>query len=476
MSLRILTTPIHGNGRPPARDIRPRPLPPGVVEAILPGPGRDRLAGEAPVLTVTTGQQPGLFTGPLYTVHKALSAIALARRLERERGVPVVPVFWVAGDDHDFREANHAAVLDPHGALVRITLRDRPEDAPQWPLSRERCGPDVETALDRMGAALGDAPFAADTMAWLRAAYRPDASLADACADAVHALLGSRGLAVFRAHHPAAKAAAAPAVVRGLDVVLDDGLTPVLVEGRLGRDRLRVGERAGEFVTRRSGERFTRERLAALAREEPVRLSPNVLLRPVVEATLFPTVAYLAGPGELGYLPQAGPLYGDVAVQTPVPRWSGLILEAHIQHLLRKLGVEPGDLAAPPGALEGRLVRHALPPDAAAALADLRRALEAGHGHLASAAARLDATLERSVLGARNASLARVDRLERRLVAAVKRRSSTVTGQIARARAALFPDGRPQERVLGVCSFLARYGPSLLDDLEAEVARSFGAG
>ena len=103
---RILTTPIGGPLARPAAG-KPRRVAADVLAACLPGPGRERLAaGE--VLCVTTGQQPGLFTGPLYTVYKALSAIALAKRLERERGVPVVPVFWVAGDDHDFAEANHA--------------------------------------------------------------------------------------------------------------------------------------------------------------------------------------------------------------------------------------------------------------------------------------------------------------------------------------------------------------------------------
>src|SRR5213078_2374491 len=110
----------------------PRRVAPEVVASTLPGPGRDRLAGDA-VLAVTTGQQPGLFTGPLYTIYKALSAIALARRLERERGVPVVPVFWVAGDDHDFAEANHASFLARPAisrtsscASVRRTHRSRP--------------------------------------------------------------------------------------------------------------------------------------------------------------------------------------------------------------------------------------------------------------------------------------------------------------------------------------------------------------
>src|SRR5438874_3743946 len=148
MIARILSTPIQQ----PAAAIptaKPRRVDRAVLAAVLPGPGRDRLAaGE--VLAVTTGQQPGLFTGPLYTVYKALSAIALAHRLERERGVPVVPVFWVAGDDHDFAEANHAWILNGGGDPSRILLRERPAEAPQLPLWRELCGDGVRTAPDEL--------------------------------------------------------------------------------------------------------------------------------------------------------------------------------------------------------------------------------------------------------------------------------------------------------------------------------------
>src|SRR2546425_8383931 len=105
---RIVSTPIAPLVLPPGPG-KPRRVEPDVIAAALPGPGRDRLAaGE--VLAVTTGQQPGLFTGPLYTIYKGLSAFALARRLERDWKIPIVPVFWVAGDDHDFAEANHAWV------------------------------------------------------------------------------------------------------------------------------------------------------------------------------------------------------------------------------------------------------------------------------------------------------------------------------------------------------------------------------
>jgi len=275
MILRILSTPLPmAAGRLPAG--KPRRVPPDVLASVLEGPGRERLAaGE--VLTITTGQQPGLFTGPLYTIYKALSAITLARRVERERGIPVVPVFWVAGDDHDFAEANHAAVLGRDGELVKIVLRERPHEAPQLPLFREPLGPEIRVALEALDAALPDSEYKPEVRQWLESYYRPDANLADAAAAALQQLLGSRGLAVFRAHDRSAKRAAAPWILKALHVTLPDGLTPVMVEGQLGRDRLvKDGgkDRNGSplFVTRRSSEAFNPYVLEKIAAETPERL------------------------------------------------------------------------------------------------------------------------------------------------------------------------------------------------------------
>jgi uncharacterized protein YllA (UPF0747 family) len=472
---RIVTTPLagRGGGAPPAQGT-PRQVSADVLAAVLPGPGRERLAA-GKVLAVTTGQQPGLFTGPLYAIYKGLSTLALARRLEREREEPVVPVFWVAGDDHDFAEANHAWVLSAAGDAARIVLRERPAEAALLPLFREPCGDGIRAALDQLRAILPDTEFKTDVLSWLEAAYPPDGNLADACAEALNRLLGMRGVAVFRAHDRAAKRAAAPWILRGLDATLPDGLSPVLIEGRAGRDRLRPEN--GAFVTRRSGERFTRADLEHIAAETPERLSPNVLLRPVVEAALFPTVAYAAGPGELAYLPDAAPLYERLGVppQTPVPRWSGLLVETRVEKVLARHGLTPADFGGSAGALEARLAREALPPDVADTLARLRADLDLHYARLGAEVARLDPTLERTVQSARNAALAGTHDVEKKLVASLKRANDTLVGQLARARAALAPEGKPQERVLTVASFLVRYGPGLMDALEAEVARWAGA-
>src|ERR1044072_1655709 len=248
MIARIESTPI-AKAAPAIPKGTPRRIDPNVLAAVLPGPGRDRLAaGE--VRVVTTGQQPGLFTGPLYTINKALSAIALAARLERERGVPVVPVFWVAGDDHDFAEGNHAWVLNGDGEPVKIVLRERPHDARQLPLFREPCGPEIRAALDALNAALPETEFKRDVITWLESTYRPETSLADAAANALHQLLAARGLAIFRAYDPAAERAAAPWLAPGGAAPRSSARTP-----RPRRARPRLGSWGGSMRHSPTGSR-----------------------------------------------------------------------------------------------------------------------------------------------------------------------------------------------------------------------------
>ena len=468
---RIVATPIAPLVVP-EREVKPRSVAPDVVAAALPGLGRDKLA-RGDILAVTTGQQPGLFTGPLYTIYKALSAIALARRLEAAWGVAVVPVFWVAGDDHDFAEANHTWFLDAQGDLAEIRLRERPAEAPLLPLARERCGEEIHQALARLRTGTPETEFKGAVLAWLEAAYQPDATLADAFAHALHALLADRGLVVLRAHDRSAKKAAASYVLQGLSATLPDGYTPVLLDASMGRDRLRL--EGNEFVTRRSSERFTRAALEQIARDEPERLSPNVLLRPVVEAALLPTVAYVGGPAELEYLPAAAPLYdamaGGVERQAPVPRWSGVLVESRVDKLLTRYDLRLEDLMGQPGALEARVVRESLPPDVMTSFGELRHALEERYARLAEAVEGVDPTLARPVQSARNSALAGTQEIEKKLLASLKRENEGLVRQIVRARAAVYPRGEPQERVLPLASFLIRYGPALLEELEREVAR-----
>ena len=490
MSFRFVPTPLHAPlVLPPVRD---GGLDPSLEQAFVPSAAREaaleRLR-QPGALAVTSGQQPGLFTGPLYTVHKALSTAALARVLERQWGRPVVPIFWVAGDDHDFAEASEASWLTADGSLASAALPPRPPEAPLTPLYRQPLGEGVAAALETLAAGLPASEFRDETLAWLGRHYRPEATVAAAFTGAMAELLAPAGVVCFDSTHPAVKRAAAPLVLRALEraaeidadlerqaeaageaartsgVVLGDGAALVMLEGAQGRDRLVAAD--GGFVTRRGKERFDLPALRRIAESEPTRLSPNVLLRPVIESALLPTVAYLGGPAELRYLALTPPIYRRLGVvpQRPLPRWSGVLVEPRVDRVLEKFGIDLTDLLGPPGALESRLIRSQLPAETRVALERLREAIESGYGTIERGAAEIDPTLVRPVQGARNQALAGLQDVEKKLVQHLKRRQETELSQIARARTAVQPAGKPQERVLTVAPFIGRYGPALVTDL-----------
>ncbi len=454
------------------------------------------LAGRA--LAVTTGQQPGLFTGPLYTVYKALTAAALAEQLARRWDRPVVPVFWVAGDDHDFAEVNHCAVLTADGTVRTVTLRERAADAPMLPAFREPVGADGASALAALEAALPPSEFRSEAVAWLGAAYTAERSIAEAHALALAALLEPFGVVVCRGWDGALKRGASEVFLEALrsartldealgreaarleasgadvPVAVGEGMTLAMLDGSMGRDRLRIVD--GAFVTRRSGERLTLQDVEAVFGSEPERLSANVLLRPAVEAHLFPTVAYVGGPGELAYLRQVAPVFAHLAVPrpVPVPRLSGFLVDAKTDKTLERLGLRPVDLGRDEGALATALAKESLPAGAASALAALRTALAERYAAVLAAAAGIEKTLERPIETSRNQALHAVDEVEKRLVAALKRRNETAVQQLARTRTSLFPDGAPQERVLTAANYLARYGRELLPALQAAAREHAG--
>jgi bacillithiol biosynthesis cysteine-adding enzyme BshC len=497
--VRIITTPLGEHLEwPPAR---PPQGVEGLLDAFLRPAGTESLIAklQSPdALLVTTGQQPGLFTGPLYTIHKALSAAALARHLEERWQRPVQAVFWIAGDDHDFAEANHAAWPAADGTISRVVLREREGEAPLTPMYRELLGPDVLAALERLERELPGSEFKTEAMEWLRRYYRPDVTLAGSFAGALAELLAPHGILCFDSTHRAAKRAAARHTIKALGLSQDldrdlaqrarelsasgrdpgvpvgDGATLVMLESRLGRDRLVVN--GDGFATRRSNERFSLADLQTIAAQEPERLSGNVLLRPVLESALLATVAYLAGPGELRYLPLATPIYDRMRVhrQQPVPRWSGILVEPRVDRTLAKYGADLGELLAPGGALEQRVIRSQMPPGLSSGFAQLRESIDGHYGRIEPIALAIDPTLKRPVEGARQHALSESLDLEKRIIAHLKRRQETELSQIERTRNAVLPDGKPQERVLGIVPFLARYGPGIMDQLAESVGAWYG--
>ncbi|HEX5438212.1 MAG TPA: bacillithiol biosynthesis BshC [Gemmatimonadaceae bacterium] len=445
------------------------------------GAAAERLARSAggAGLVVTTGQQPGLFGGPLYTWSKALSALALADELEAVTGMPVAPVFWAATDDTDFAEASVTHVAVPGGveslaqsppAVTGASMRDTP-------LS------DVSPLLAQLQHGAGSAADA-DVWRMVRDAYEPMETIGGAYVRLLRSLLEPLGIAVLDAGHPSVRQAWRPLVARALDRAAD--------VDRALRARADAIQQAGytaqvaqvpglslvHETVRGARRRVPLDSAAARAADAHADLGPNVLLRPVVERGILPTAAYLAGPGELAYFAQVGAVAD--ALESPVPlalpRWSGLVVEPHIERVLQRRSLSVDELRDPHAA-ETRLVRERLPVAVRTAMDEWRARVDASAAALRQALNHDGGEPlvgERVVAGAERDMRHRLDRLERRAVAAVKRRERELLLDVATARGALWPLGKPQERMLNVLPLLARHGMRVFD-LMLERAREHAA-
>lgn len=471
----IVSTPIAGA----FPDLVPRLNPPDASllgNALLPSAAADRLR-QPDALAVTTGQQPGLFGGPMYVVHKALAARAMARCLEQRWERPVVPVFWLAGDDHDWDEATRTAWWTPSGEVVEWSLRSRDVQAPQLPMSAEPLPIDFAAARDRLADDLPPGPERDATLAWIDRHWRTGATIHSAYASALAELFEPLGIATLDATAAGLKHAQVPLIreallrSREIDATLaalpdaeawvgaGEGLTLVFLEAGAGRDRLaRDGDR---LRTRRGGESFTEAELLSLLELEPARFSANVLLRPVIEAALVPTVAYVAGPGELRYLTrQASAVYPllDVPVQHPVPRWGGAVIDDVAARLLRRLDLDPEAVLRDDGTLGRAVMRRDVPEAIPLALEQLREAIDAISADLMRSAATIDAVLDRAIESRRRKLQHVREDLDRLMLRHHRKRGDVAWAQYLRLRARLMPLDRPQERVIGVAAALGRWG------------------
>lgn len=494
MSLPIADTPLASRLDPPAR--RAEAWNRSLEPALYPGPGAEALLARLRVpgaLVVTTGQQPGLLTGPSYAVTKALSARGLAIALERRWGRPVVPIYWVPGDDHDFDEVAGVQWLGWDGSLHGAALPGRPAGASLAPMFRQPLGEAITSVLQAFESSFPEGPPRTEVVEWLTRHYRPDQTVAGAFGNAMAELLAPLGVLCLDGSHRAVKVAAAPLILRALEhpdaieallvaraatlasegrpasVPVGDGASLVFLDGPAGRDRLVIT--GGAFVTRRARSFHSLADLRQLAASEPERLSGNVLLRPIVESAILPTVAYCAGPGELRYFALAEPLYELLGVprQSPLPRWSGMIVEPRVTRVLGKFKTSLEELRSDGNGLEKRLAREALPQGTEPAIAALKDAIDSTYLPVIRAATAVDPNLERPATSARRQALRTVEQLEKKLLRHAMRRESVELDQVARARLSVRPEGKPQERVLSMAGFLARYGMGLLPAMATHI-------
>ena len=445
-------------------------------------------------VAVVTGQQAGLFGGPLFTLFKALTALKLAREVSHRHEVPVVAVFWIDAEDHDWNEVRTCTVLDEAMAPRRVALPPRASAAPV-PVASVRLDDSVAAAIDELEAALPATEFRAGLISGLRDAYAPGVGMVEAFARWLEQVLGSRGLVVYDASDPASKPLASQVFARELttgetarraaaagvalqargyhsQVTAQDEALALFRLDAAGRRAIRRQD--GLFVV--GDDRVPQADLVGEAAERPSGFSPNVLLRPVVQDTIFPTIAYIAGPSELAYLGQLRGVYDHFGVPMPLmyPRATATLVDAGAARFIAKYDVSLEALQPQDEAALNELLLTQIPPEVEASFAAAADAVAAGMARVTGAVPAIDPTLEgaaRSTLGRMRHDL---DTLRNKMLQAAKRRDETLRRQFSRTRALAFPNGHAQEREIGFVSFLNQYGPALVERLEAELPLELG--
>ena len=443
------------------------------------------LLREPNTVAVVTGQQTGLFTGPLYTIYKALSAVRGAECL-RGRGYKAVPVFWAATEDHDFAEVNEAYVIDRDGGLRQIATHLASAGQPVGEIELDASiGETVSSLFD----AIRSTEFTPELKTLIANSWNAGATFSGAFERMLAALTRDYGLVVLDPLHPAIKRIAVPiyteAVRKAAEIsdslharskeLTDAGFEPqVPIEAgyfpmfRQGDDGARIALRQtdhGKFRTKDKSREFMADELVRAIEDDPTRFSAGVMLRPVVQDFILPTVCYFGGGAEIAYFAQNSEVYRvlERPVTTILHRQSFTVVEAKHRRTLKRYGLEFTDLFRGFDALLPDVVDRYVDANLAQTFAEVEEKVNTELNRLDRELSELDPTLADNLANRRRKIIYHIGALRNKAQRASLRKDEMVNRQITALFNDLLPRGGLQERSLNVTYFLDQYGPGFVD-------------
>ena len=461
----------------------------------------DRLRRGA--LAAVTGQQVGLFGGPLFSIFKALNAVKLAEQATAA-GVDCVPVFWLATEDHDLAEVNHVALLSEKGLPENFVVQSQAVEshaAADAPVGTIKFGPEIEPVVERAAALLG----VSEVATWLREAYRPGETLGSAFALLFARMFAEWGVILLdpaeKDFHDLAKPLFRAAIERAPE--LDEALlgrgksleaagyhqqvkvtsaTTLLFEVKNGARTVVRRKNNGVVVRNGSGngggdefavgeDRISHKELLTRIEAAPEKFNPNVLLRPVVQDYLLPTLVYTGGAAEVAYFAQAGVVYEKLLGRvTPIlPRFSATLVEAKPERILTRYHLGLPDVFLGPEKVREAIAARSLPPDLQARFTEAFASLEQSMAAVRESVGALDSTLIEAAEHARAGMSNQLNQLRGRASRAELLRNEVITRHADALSHALFPFKSLQEREVAGVGFVARYGPELLANLYQQI-------
>ena len=452
-------------------------------------------------LAIVTGQQTGVLGGPLYTFYKAFTAIQLAKSFrERFPGLSFVPIFWIETEDHDIEEITSVNVLNGEGAVESIRYTPAAlTDYPNLPWRKQAGSTLLEESpiaefFQKLQSALQPTGFSSDVIDMLRIGYAPGKTFTHAFASLLLHYFGEDGLLLIDANSKELKLLARDLFRREIEtspllsekiilqsVKLEEtyhaqvkpralNLFYINEEG----ERLPIVEKekgAGterEFFLKPTRQDFTLPELLATLDAHPERFSPNVVMRPLYQDSLLPTVAYIAGPGEMAYFAQFAPAYAWAGLPMPLihPRVTATLIEERLERIFTKFHITPeeilSDVHGRNTALFDAMIESDLLPRFEQVLDEIDHALES----LREKVNQAEPTLDGALTSLKGKVLTAVRDFQGKTLAAERKRHATTKAQLDKLLSSLLPSGALQERELSLVYFLNKYGPTFFETLK----------
>jgi bacillithiol biosynthesis cysteine-adding enzyme BshC len=442
-------------------------------------PALQRLA-QPGTAVVATGQQVGLFSGPCYTIYKVLHAVKLAAWLSAN-GLPAVPVFWLATEDHDFAEVNHAWVFGADHQPRKLEMRRASVEQPVGDVTL------AAPPLRELRAAMHGLPFGEEVADLVEETYRAGNTMGKAFSELLRRLLAEFDILYLDPMLPAFRALAAPALASAVRAAGD------LTDGVLARNRELAAagyhaqvhvedhtsfvfllENGKRLALRRTGDeyvhnsrRFTSQELI----DRAASLSPNAILRPVIQDSMLPTVSYIGGPAEIAYLAQSEALYRLLLGRMPVavPRAGFTILDNRSAKLMERDHLSLGDFFHGEISLKERVASQLVPAELAGRMRESAATVGSAVARMRADLVAFDPTLAKAL----DRSARKIDyqlaKMERKTGREVLRRDEHAARDAASLYGLIYPERHLQERLYSILPFLAQHGLDLTNSIHQAI-------
>ena len=433
---------------------------------------------------VFSGQQAGLFSGPFLVVLKALAIAKAAALYEKQLKRPVIPIFWIAGDDHDFDEANHTYVLGREGEPVLVSYQAKPDlelPTSQIPFSDEA---ELHRVKQHLKDTLGTTDFTGELYDLVERSYTIEDNFVTSFGKFMSALTRESGVVFFSPGDEEAKKLAAPLFEAILDKQdeLHDTLTGtndaiekagyhIQVEKKDNSSHLFYNLEGRKPIMREDGgfqvgdRLFSKEELSECLQKCPERFSPDVITRPVLQSFLFPVVSQKGGPAEIAYLAQINPLFGLLGTVPPchVGRASATLLEKRFEKIMDDHQIEFGELTGDIEQVINRVMLASFPHDLEEKFIKLRHDVRTNFTSFTEDSLRFDPSLAKfaeQIMGKVDFNL---NAFEGKVFSSHKKKSQQTRDRIYRLGHGVFTNRGLHERSLNITYFLAKYGMGLID-------------